>query len=391
MQFAYRLRLSCTGPGLSSLMAAMILSLALAACAKEDAGEPPHKAGKPPATPAPAGEPGTGPDTAKLMEQAKAVFTSPLPARFDHPDNPASEAKIALGKMLYFDARLSKNHDISCNSCHSLGDYGIDVRAPEGQRQVSVGHKGQKGGRNSPTVYNAALHFRQFWDGRAADLAAQAKGPVLNPVEMAMPDEGRVVTTLKSIPGYVEAFQQAFPDSSDAVSYENMARAIAAFEAGLLTPAPFDELLQGRADALDEQQLRGLGLFIEVGCTTCHMGPALGGSMYQKLGLLKPYQSEDLGRFNETKVETDKLIFKVPSLRNIEKTGPYLHDGSIATLEEMVAIMAEHQTPRGALSEAEIADLVAFLKSLTGALPESYIAQPTLPESGPTTPKPDPA
>lgn len=395
MLFASRLRRTLTDPRsllATSLIASTLAAFTLGACAKDEAEAPPHLAGKPPASPTPADEaPGSGPNAAKLMAQAKAVFSGPLPARVDDPKAPATEAQIALGKMLYFDARLSKNHDISCNSCHSLTDYGVDVRAPEGQRQVSAGHKSQTGDRNSPTVYNAALHFRQFWDGRAANLTEQAKGPVLNPIEMAMPSEDQVLVALKSIPGYVEAFQKAFPEAPEAVSYENMARAIAAFEGGLITPAPFDEFLAGQADALGEQALRGLGLFIEVGCTTCHMGPALGGSMYQKMGLLKPYETADLGRFKETQVETDKHLFKVPSLRNIEKTGPYLHDGSIATLEEMVRIMAEYQIPRGSLSEAEVADIVAFLKSLTGALPEGYIAQPTLPESGPSTPKPDPA
>lgn len=368
----------------SGVLAALAPLALLAACgqAKEEAPAPP-KAGPAPAAPAPAQAPGEA-----LRAKALSIFGGPLPARADAA-SPASAEQIALGRMLYHDTRLSRGHDISCNSCHSLSDYGIDVRQAEGMRQVSLGHKGQKGGRNSPTVYNAGLHFRQFWDGRAADLIEQAKGPVLNPVEMAMPDEASVVTVLRSIPGYVEAFAKAFPGQDDPVTYENMARAIGAFEAGLVTPGRFDEFLAGKADALNEQELRGLGAFIDSGCVTCHVGSALGGTMYQKLGLLKPYETADSGRHQATSVEADRFFFKVPSLRNIAMTGPYLHDGSVATLEEIVAIMAEHQTPAGKLDDARLADIVAFLRSLTGTLPQEYIQAPELPPSGPKTPKPD--
>lgn len=378
--------------GRPALVASFAFASLVAACTSDRPEEPIYKAGRPPTVAAAATLDGTA---SKLLEQANASFSAPLPPRVAPAGAPGTEpgtepgieagaeAQIDLGRMLYHEPRLSKNHDISCNSCHSLTDYGIDVRAPADQRQVSTGHQGQKGGRNSPTVYNAALHFRQFWDGRAADLTEQAKGPVLNPVEMAMPDEQSVVARLKSIPGYVEAFRKAFPGDAEPVTYENMARAIAAFEEGLITPAPLDDFLRGQLGALNEQQLRGLGTFIEVGCTTCHNGPALGGNMYQKLGLLKPYATKDQGRYEVTQDDAERFWFKVPSLRNITRTGPYLHDGSIADLERMVAIMAEHQTPRGALSESEIADIVAFLDSLTGAIPSAYIAAPALPPSGP--------
>jgi cytochrome c peroxidase len=354
---------------------------------------PPYQAGSPPVPPpsaaAAAGTaPAAGAAADALHTQALGIFTAPLPARTDL-QHPATEGQIALGRMLYHDPRLSRGHDISCNSCHSLTNFGIDVRQEVSLRQVSLGHKAQKGGRNTPTVYNAGLHFRQFWDGRAADLMEQAKGPVLNPVEMAMNGEDSVVAVLKSIPGYLEAFQQAFPGEPEPITYDNMARAVAAFEAGLVTPSRFDEYLAGKADALNEQEQRGLRAFIDSGCITCHMGTALGGGMYQKLGLLKPYQTADTGRHQVTGVEADRFFFKVPSLRNVAETGPYLHDGSIATLEEMVAIMAEYQTPAGKLEPDKVADIVAFLKSLTGTVPQQYIQTPELPPSGPNTPKPD--
>ncbi len=332
-----------------------------------------------------------GPDAAALLAQAKTVFQGPLPERFAKDDKPVSEAKVALGRMLYFDTRLSKNHDISCNSCHDVAAYGVDVREPEGKRQTSKGHKGQLGGRNSPTSYNAAGQFRQFWDGRAADVEEQAKGPVLNPIEMAMPDEKSVVAVLKSIPGYVQAFGSAYPGAKDPVTYDKMAFAIGEFERGLVTPSRFDQFLGGKLDALNEQELRGLDRFIKTGCTACHIGPLVGGTMYQKLGLLKPYDTKDTGRFEVTKNEADKFMFKVPILRNIEKTGPYLHDGSIATLDEMVDIMAEYQTAGGKLKPEEVGEIVAFLEALTGELPKDYIAKPELPPSGPKTPKPDPS
>jgi cytochrome c peroxidase len=372
----------------SSLVALMALALAAwTGCGKEkDKQETKTTQEVKPQQPPPP----KGPDAQALLVRAKQIFNGPLPAVAESQSNPITDAKVNLGRMLYYDARMSKNHDISCNSCHSLADYGIDVREATGERQVSKGHKGQVGERNSPTVYNAALQFRQFWDGRAADVEEQAKGPVLNPVEMSMPDETYVLRVIKSIPGYAELFKIAFPGEKDPITYDNIAKAIGAFERGLMTPAPFDEFLAGKTDILSEQELRGLKAFMETGCITCHMGPLLGGTLYQKLGLIKPYESKDLGRFKETQNPADMHMFKVPHLRNIEKTGPYLHDGSISTLEESVAMMAEYQTQMGRLQQEQIADMVAFLKTLTGDLPMDYIAQPELPASGPKTPKPDP-
>lgn len=374
---------------IGTLATFLALSLAGACGQGKTEKQEPKAEIKEPAKPTPPPMP-AGPDAEQLLAQVKNIFT-PLPDKLENPNNPITDAKVALGRMLYYDTRLSKNQDIACNSCHDLASYGVDVREAPDKRQTSKGHKGLLGDRNSPTTVNAALHFRQFWDGRAADVEEQAKGPVLNPVEMAMPDDKAVVKVLKSIPGYAAAFKAAFPEDKDPITFDNMAKAIAAFERGLLTPAPFDEFLKGKKEALSTQQLRGLKLFVDTGCITCHMGPGLGGSLYQKLGLIKPYETKDPGRFKETQNPADMNFFKVPSLRNIEKTAPYLHDGSIATLEQVVDMMAEYQTQKGKLEQAQIADMVAFLKTLTGPIPQEYIAKPELPASGPKTPKPDPS
>jgi len=317
-----------------------------------------------------------------LRQQAAAIFGA-LPSQVDNPDNPLNQAKIQLGRQLYYDKRLSKNHDIACNSCHRLDQFGQD------SEPTSPGHRGQRGGRNSPTVYNAAGHVAQFWDGRAPDLEAQAQGPILNPIEMAMPSETAVLAVLKSIPGYVEVFPEAFPEDSPALTYENMANAIGAFERRLMTPGRFDQFVNGATEALSGAELDGLELFIQTGCPTCHMGSTFGGTMYQKLGLVKPYETADAGRFDLTGNEADRYFFKVPSLRNIVETGPYFHDGSISTLDEAVSIMAEYQLGR-TLSATENTSIRDFLASLSGTIDEAYVAMPALPPSGPTTPAPNP-
>lgn len=371
------------------LVFSMVFGLSsLIGCGKQEPAPAPAEPVAAPVQEAPA-PPVAAPalDASKLRESAKALFGA-LPATMESAKNPLTEPKIVLGRQLYFDERLSKNHDLSCNSCHQLDAFGADVRTPGAK--TSSGHKGQLGGRNSPTVYNAALHFAQFWDGRAADVEEQAKGPILNPVEMAMPSEAAVVAVVKSIPGYEPMFAAAFPETKDPITYDNLAKAIGAFERKLVTPGPFDKFLAGDDAALGDEAKKGLSLFTQVGCTACHSGPALGGQMYQKLGLLKPYPTADQGRFDVTKNEADKFMFKVPSLRNIDKTAPYFHDGSIATLPEAVKIMAEHQTAKGTLSDEETSQLVAFLQSLTGELPADYIKEPAALEAGKKTPKPDP-
>jgi cytochrome c peroxidase len=251
----------------------------------------------------------------------------------------------------------------------------------------SPGHEGKVGGRSSPSTYNAAIHIAQFWDGRAPSVEEQAKGPVLNPGEMGMPSADFVVEVLKSIPGYVEAFKAAFPGEADPITYNNFGKAVGAFERKLFTPSRWDDFLKGNKEALTAEESKGFETFAKAGCVTCHNGPAIGGLMYQKLGLVKAWPDlKDQGRFEATKVETDKFHFKVPSLRNISETGPYLHDGSIKTLEEMVNKMGEYQLGK-ALTPEETASIVTFLKSLKGEIPADYIAKPKLPESGPNTPK----
>lgn len=317
------------------------------------------------------------------IDAAKLKLFKPLPGKVEvKPGGPEAE-RVALGRMLYYEPRLSKGQDIACNDCHMLDKFGVD------NEPTSGGHKGQRGDRNSPTVYNAALHFTQFWDGRAADVEEQAKGPILNPVEMAMPDEKRVVAVLKSIPGYVAAFKTAFPDQKDPITYDNIANAIGTFERGLVTPSRWDKFLKGDAAAITNEEKAGFNAFLEAGCQTCHMGVLVGGNLYQKMGLAKAYpELKDEGRAKVTKQEGDKFFFKVPSLRNIEKTGPYFHDGKVVSLDESVKQMGEYQL--GApLKDEQVKAITTWLKSLTGEIPADYIRKPELPPSGPNTPKPD--
>lgn len=298
-----------------------------------------------------------------LIEKAKTYF-APLPLIAKNPENKKTKEKIDLGHRLYFDNQLSLDQTQSCNTCHNLATYGVDNEA------TSAGDNGGLGDRNSPTVLNAALHTTQFWDGRAKDVEEQAGMPITNPVEMAIPDEAFLVERLKQDPNYPTLFKNAFPDQEDPLTYENIRMALAVFERELLTPAPFDDFIKGDASALNESQKAGLESFIEVGCITCHTGPLLGGNMFQKFGVYGNYwehtNSEmiDDGRFKETKVEADKYMFKVPSLRNVEKTHPYFHDGSVSDLNESIVIMAKTQLNKD-LSPEEVKNLNAFLTSLT--------------------------
>ncbi len=312
-------------------------------------------------------------DPSAIQKQAVALFGE-LPANADRAGDPAVEAKIVLGRMLFYDTRLSKSGDLSCNSCHDLARYGVDGQA------TSTGEAGQRGGRNSPSVYNAAFHIAQFWDGRAPDVEAQAKGPVTNPIEMAMPSEAAVDAVLRSIPGYAPLFVAAFPGDANPVSFANAAIAIGAFERRLVTPSPFDRFLAGDTAALSSDQLRGLADFMSTGCASCHMGQTVGGAMFMKLGIVHPYANDDPGRFAVTKNEADRQVFKVPSLRNVAKTHPYFHDGKIPTTEDAVKKMALLQLGK-TLSDAEAASIVTFLGSLTGTIDPGYVAKPVLPPS----------
>jgi len=309
-----------------------------------------------------------GPPTAAM----KGLFGT-MPKVMASDTNPITEEKVVLGRMLYYDPRMSASGDISCNSCHLLDEFGVDGEA------TSPGHDGSFGTRNSPTVYNAALHIAQFWDGREPDVEAQAKGPILNPVEHGMGADEDVEAIIKGIPGYAPLFAAAFPGEDDPITFDNIAKAIGAFERKLVTRGRWDRWLVGDGSALTKQERRGLETFMEVGCTTCHMGPNLGGNLYQKLGLIEPYETADLGRFEATGNEAEKYFFKVPALRNVAETAPYLHDGSIETLDEIVDIMMKHQLGKTATPEQK-ADMIAFMTALTGNLPTDYIAEPELPQ-----------
>lgn len=296
---------------------------------------------------------------AVALRAAAGKVTAPLPERMPGAEHDTRDM-VALGKKLFFDPVLSVNRSQSCNSCHRVdeGRGGVDNEA------TSPGAFGKRGGRNAPTVLNAGYHLAQFWDGRAATLEDQAKGPVLNPVEMAMPDSAEVIRRLAADAEYPRLFAKAFPDQKPALNYETMARAIAAFERTLRTHDRFDDFLKGSDQALNAAERQGLQLFLTVGCSTCHNGPLLGANAYHKLGLIHPYATKDEGRAAVTKNEDDKLKFKVPSLRNIELTGPYFHDGKLAKLEEAVRTMAFVQLDRK-LTDVETRDLTAFLRSLT--------------------------
>ncbi len=317
---------------------------------------------------------------ADLSEAFLPMFKA-LPSEVPAPDNELTDAKINLGRQLYFENRISKGEKLSCNSCHKLDAFGQD------NLPFSPGHEGKLGGRSSPSTYNAALHIAQFWDGREPTVEAQAKGPVLNPVEMGMPSADFVVKVLKSMPGYVEGFKAAFPGEADPITYDNFGKAVGAFERKLLTPGKWDEFLKGNKEALTAEEKKGFATFAKTGCVTCHNGAGVGGHMYQKLGLVKDWPGlKDNGRSDVTKNEGEKFFFKVPSLRNITETGPYLHDGSVKSIEEMVKMMAEYQLGKQ-LTDEEVSSIVTFLKALKGTPDAEYIKAPKLPESTPETPK----
>lgn len=319
----------------------------------------------------------------ELRETANA-YMDPVPYGIpEMKDNPITMDKIELGKALFFEPRLSRSALISCNTCHNLGMGGDD------DQETSTGHGWQRGPRNSPTVLNAVFNTAQFWDGRAKDLMEQAKGPVQASVEMNNTPE-QAVKTLKSMPGYVDMFRKAFPDDEDPVTFDNMARAMEAFEATLVTPdAPFDRYLRGSDSALNENETKGLALYIENGCADCHGGVNMGGTDYFPFGVVeKPAMNVlagDKGRFEVTQTEGDEYVFKSPSLRNIELTAPYFHSGRVWELREAVRIMGSAQLGIE-LTDEEVDRIVDFLKTTTGTQPD--VTYPILPASSPTTPKP---
>jgi cytochrome c peroxidase len=321
----------------------------------------------------------SGPVAAQTWEALPTV--APAPA-----DNPTTEAKVELGKMLYHDPRFSETGTVSCASCHNLMEGGDD------HRPTSIGVHGMKGGRNAPTVFNAAFLSSQFWDGRAPTLEAQAKGPIVNPVEMGMKDLGSAIDRIRAIPGYAPYFKAAF-GPGDVINIDNAAKAIAAYERTQITPgSPYDRFVKGDKTALTEQQQRGMKAFAETGCQSCHGGPVfagpalpLGTPFLQKFPLktdnayvAKYNLLADKGRFNSTKNPADEHMWRVPQLRNLLYTAPYLHNGSVKTIPEMVRLMAKVQLGKD-LPDAQVADITAFLESLTGEFPKE-----TMPRLPPT-------
>jgi cytochrome c peroxidase len=358
------------------MVATGLFASGLVAC-----GSGEHEAAKPAAEPQ-AAQPAAAPDAgiAPLRERAKAIF-GVLPKEATSQENPVTPEKITLGRMLFYEPRLTLSETQSCNSCHLLDHYGVDGEP------TSKGHEGKRGERNAPTVYNAAFQIAQFWDGRAANVEEQAKGPALNPIEMAMPSEAEVLARLKSIPGYAPLFAAAFPDAPDPITFDNMARAIGAFERRLVTPGPLDAFLEGDDSALTPAQRAGLAKFMDTGCITCHNGATVGGRMFQKLGLVEPYPTKDVGREKVTGNEADRYVFKVPVLRNVAKTGPWFHDGSLTNLDQVIRTMARYQLGKQ-LSDEDVASIHSFLEALTGQVDEAYVARPELPANADGTPAP---
>lgn len=294
---------------------------------------------------------------------AARIFFGRLPAAMPGREADTPE-RLALGRRLYFERGISLNKNKSCHDCHLLtqGRAGADVTP------TSLGATGVSGKRNAPTVINAGFQFAQFWDGRAHDLAEQAKGPILNPIEMAFRTPEEVIERLRHEEGYTEAFRCAFPGDPDPITFDHLAEAIAAFERTLVAPGRFDRLLDGQKNALTAREKRGLAKFIQYNCVDCHTSTTVGGRLYRKIGQRHPYVTDDLGRFEITKLEEDRFVFKVPMLRNVSRTAPYFHDGRVANLKEAVRLMGWHQLDLQ-LTPRDISDLIAFLRTLEGNPP----------------------
>jgi len=319
-----------------------------------------------------------------LGKTARALF-QPIPDSAPAlENNPSSPARLELGKVLFFEPRLSSSHLISCNTCHNVGLGGVDLQ------ETSVGHGWQKGPRNAPTVLNSVFNIAQFWDGRAKDLAEQAKGPVQASVEMNN-TPAQVIATLKSMPEYVALFAKAFPGEKEPLTFDNMAKAIEVFEATLITPnAPFDRFLKGDEKALNAAEKEGLQLFVNKGCAGCHTGKNIGGASYFPFGVREAPASEvrpagDVGRFQVTNTAADKYVFKSPSLRNIILTPPYFHSGKVWNLADAVKIMGTAQLGVE-LTQTEADKITTFLRTLTGDQPQ--VMHPVLPPNSKTTPRP---
>lgn len=338
--------------------------LAAAACGSDSNGatSPGAGAAKPPAeTPAKPPAQTPAPASAVKLDHSSVVLLFGMEPAAPKVENRLTPAKVALGKKLYHETKLSRHDDVSCNTCHDLANYGQDGKP------TSPGTGGAQGKRNTPTTFNAFRQFKQFWDYRADTVEQQSTMPMLTPHEHGMMDDAEIVSELSAIPEYVAAFKEAFP-RDDKITIENVRLAIGAFERKLETRSRFDDYLDGDQSALTDAEKQGLKVFMEVGCTTCHTTRLVGGQMIQKLGLIMPVDSKDKGRFEVTGNAGDTNMFKVPQLLNVEKTAPYLHDGSMATLEEVAKFMALHQVGRP-ITDDQASKITVFLKALTGEPP----------------------
>ncbi len=320
---------------------------------------------------------------APVVNTAMLALFKALPAKNESPENPGTPDKVNLGKMLFFDARISRGQSLSCNSCHHLDHAGTDGLA------LSKGQGGKVLGRNTPPLVDGSVQTKQFWDARA-DTVEQAVGMVLKDPAVMDTDDKRLDAVLTSMPEYVADFKKAFPGEAKPVTLDNTAKALGAFLRTLLYRSSWDKYLEGDQSALTDTQTAGLATFLDTGCETCHQGPGVGGSMVQKLGLIKPWPNlKDEGLYGVTKQDADKGKFKVAMLRNITDTGPYLHDGSQKSLEQTVMMMAEYQLGKN-ISAKQARSIVAFLGSMTAEPPADVTKAPTLPKSTAKTPKPAP-
>jgi len=313
---------------------------------------------------------------------AQLAFFGPIP---EGVETPVMDETTKLGQMLFFDKRLSRGQDVACASCHDLAKAGQDGEV------TSTGTKREKSRRNTPTLLNAGGSFAQGWDARATSIDELVVPHLLDPAIMGMADEKRITDTLGSIPAYAAAFKKAFPDEAPPVSAETVGRALGTYTKKLFARSRWDRYLAGDSTALNDAELGGLAMFVEAGCTSCHQGKYVGATQAAKLGIAKPWPGaagEEPGRFAVSKQEADRGMWKVPTLRNVTQTGPYLHDGSVASLEEMTRLMARHQAGRE-LSAPQVRAIVTWLGTLTGDAPKELTTKPALPPSGPKTPRAD--
>jgi cytochrome c peroxidase len=312
-----------------------------------------------------------------VRAQAQQVF-KPLPTAMTSADNPITPDKVALGRLLFFETRVSIDGTVSCSRCHEPFLYATDALPKP------IGAEHRVNPRNAPTVLNAALQISSHWRGDRKDVEDQATKALTGAASFGNPNFDVAMARLKAIPGYRSMFAKAFPGQADPVTPENWGKAIGAYERTLVTPSPFDAYLEGKAGALSADAEKGLREFMQLGCAGCHNGAGVGGGMYQKFGLVEEYwkatgsKDVDKGRFDVTKNPADTYVFKVPSLRNVAMTPPYFHDGSVATLSEAIRIMARVQLGK-TLTDEQVTHLVAFLGSLTGKLPDGFVDVPVLP------------